>query len=61
MAALNRSPLTIPSSTSVASAAALTAVAAAGATPTKAEFDALLADVTEVRAQPNVLIAALTS
>jgi hypothetical protein len=42
-------------------AAALTAGAAAGATPTDAEFDALLADVTALRATVNELLAALRS
>lgn len=61
MTALNRFPLTISSSTSVSAAAALTAVVAAGATPTKAEYDALLADVTAVRSALNALVTALTS
>ena len=44
----------------VAAAAALTAVAAAGANPTKAEFDALLADVTALRTKLNAVLTALT-
>lgn len=40
-------------------AATLTASAAAGANPTKAEFDALLADVTEVRTKLNAAIVDL--
>ena len=46
--------------TAVAAPAALTAAAAAGATPTKAEFDALLADVTALRGKVGELITALT-
>lgn len=42
----------------VAAPAALTATAAAGATPTKAEFDALLADVTALR---NTVVALRTA
>jgi hypothetical protein len=40
-------------------AAALTAAAAAGAAPDDDEFDALLADVTQVRAKLNLAIADL--
>lgn len=43
----------------VAPAAALTAAAAAGANPTKAEFDALLADVTALRTKLNAALSAL--
>lgn len=43
----------------VTNAAAATAVAAAGATPTKAEFDALLADCNALRTKLNALLAAL--
>jgi len=43
----------------VTDAGALTAAAAAGANPTKAEFDALLADVTALRTKVNALLAAL--
>lgn len=39
--------------------AALTATAAAGANPTDAEFDALLADVTALRTVVNSLLAKL--
>lgn len=43
----------------VANAAAATAAAAVGATPTKAEFDALLADANALRTKLNALLAAL--
>ena len=43
----------------VADADAATAAAAAGATPTKAEFDALLADVNALRTTLNALLAAM--
>jgi hypothetical protein len=43
----------------VTNAAAATAAAAAGATPTKAEFDALLADVNALRTKLNALLAAM--
>lgn len=46
-------------SAAVADQAALTAVAAAGANPTKAEFDALLVDVTAARTKLNALLAAM--
>lgn len=42
-----------------ADSAALTAAAAAGATPTKAEYDALLADVTALHTVVNDLLAKL--
>jgi hypothetical protein len=42
-------------------AAALTAAAAAGAAPDAAEFDALLADVTEIRAKLNLAVADLAT
>ncbi|WP_030991798.1 hypothetical protein [Streptomyces sp. NRRL S-1813] len=45
--------------TAVANAAAATAAAAAGATPTKAEYDALLADVNALRTKVNALLAAM--
>lgn len=41
---------TKPQGVAVADAAALTSAAAAGATPTKAEYDALQADVAALRA-----------
>ena len=44
-----------------ATPAALTAVAAAGATPTDDEFDALLADVTEVRTQVAAAVVDLAA
>ncbi|MEL3944871.1 hypothetical protein [Streptomyces sp. LNU-CPARS28] len=43
----------------VTDAAAATAAAAAGATPTKAEYDALLADVNALRTKLNALLAAM--
>ncbi|MFE9192054.1 hypothetical protein ACFYL6_20860 [Micromonospora sp. NPDC007208] len=43
----------------VADAAALTSVVAAGANPTKAEYDALRADVTALRTKLNAALAAL--
>ncbi|MDX3294614.1 hypothetical protein PV569_12950 [Streptomyces scabiei] len=43
----------------VTNAAAATASAAAGATPTKAEFDALLADNNALRTKLNALLAAM--
>ncbi|MFJ1657164.1 hypothetical protein [Streptomyces anthocyanicus] len=43
----------------VTNAAAATATAAAGATPTKAEYDALLADVNALRTKYNALLAAM--
>ncbi|MER7813655.1 hypothetical protein ABZ714_30705 [Streptomyces sp. NPDC006798] len=43
----------------VTNAAAATASAAAGATPTKAEYDALLADVAALRTKLNAVLAAL--
>lgn len=43
----------------VANAAAATAAAAAGATPTKAEFDALLADANALRTTLNAALASL--
>lgn len=45
--------------TAVANAPAATAAAAAGATPTKAEYDALLADVNAIRTTTNALLASL--
>ncbi|PVC73474.1 hypothetical protein [Streptomyces sp. CS081A] len=45
----------------VTNVAAATASAAAGATPTKAEYDALLADVAAMRTKVNALLAALRS
>lgn len=45
--------------TLVAAPAALTATAAAGSAPTKAEFDALLADVTALRTTVDDLLSAL--
>lgn len=43
----------------VTNAAAATAAAAAGATPTKAEYDALLADCNALRTKLNALLAAM--
>ncbi|MCR8574680.1 hypothetical protein ACIPXV_02800 [Streptomyces libani] len=43
----------------VTNAANATAAAAAGATPTKAEYDALLADVNTLRTKVNALLAAM--
>lgn len=43
----------------VANPAAITSVVAAGATPTKAEYDALQADVVALRATVAALITAL--
>ncbi|WP_031095498.1 hypothetical protein [Streptomyces sp. NRRL S-15] len=43
----------------VADAAAVTSVVAAGATPTKAEYDALRADVLALRTKVNSLLAAM--
>jgi len=43
----------------VADAAALTSVVAAGANPTKVEYDALRVDVTNLRTKVNALLAAL--
>ncbi len=43
----------------VTDAAALTSVVAAGATPTKAEYDALRVDVTNLRTKVNALLAAM--
>lgn len=43
----------------VTNAPAATASAAAGATPTKAEYDALLADVNALRTKLNSLLAAM--
>jgi len=49
----------LPTGVAVADAAALTATTAAGATPTDDEFNALVADVTEVHTQLNALLTAL--
>ncbi|MFF9568495.1 hypothetical protein [Streptomyces sp. NPDC014685] len=43
----------------VPNAAAATAAAAAGETPTKAEYDALLADANALRTTVNALLAAM--
>lgn len=43
----------------VTNAAAATAAAAVGATPTKAEYDALLADTNALRTKLNALLAAM--
>ncbi|MFD8919453.1 hypothetical protein ACFV0Y_16740 [Streptomyces sp. NPDC059569] len=43
----------------VVNAVAATAIAAAGSTPTKAEYDALLADVNALRTKLNALLAAM--
>lgn len=43
----------------VADAAAITSVAAAGANPTKAEYDALRNDVIALRTKLNALLAAM--
>lgn len=43
----------------VADAAAVTSVVAAGANPTKAEYDALRADVLALRTKVNSLLAAM--
>lgn len=43
----------------VANAAALTSVVAAGAAPTKAEYDALRADVAALQSKLNALLGAL--
>lgn len=43
----------------VTNAAAATAVAAVGATPTKAEHDALLADTNALRTKLNALLASM--
>ncbi|MZF56940.1 hypothetical protein GTX53_24430 [Streptomyces sp. SID5594] len=43
----------------VTNAAAATAAAAAGATPTKAEYDALLADVNTLRTKLNQALTSL--
>ena len=43
----------------VADAAALTSVVAAGAAPTKAEYDALRVDVAALRTKLNALLAEL--
>ncbi len=43
----------------VTNAAAATAAAAAGPTPTKAAYDALLADVNALRTKLNALLAAM--
>jgi hypothetical protein len=43
----------------VANATNATAAAAAGSTPTKAEYDALLADVNTLRTKLNALLAAM--
>lgn len=56
-----RSTLGFGGSANVTDAAALTAAAAAGAAPDDDEFDALLADVTALRAKVNELLAALRS
>lgn len=48
----------VKQATTVAAPAAMTATAAAGATPTKAEYDALLADVTALRTTVANLLAA---
>lgn len=45
----------------VANAPAATAKAAADATPTKAEYDALLVDVNALRSKLNGLLAAMRS
>ena len=45
--------------TAVTNAAAATASVAAGATPTKAEYDALLADANALRTKVNQLLAAM--
>lgn len=45
--------------TAVTNAGAATASAAAGATPTKAEYDALLADANALRTKLNALLAAM--
>ena len=45
--------------TAVTDASALTSVVAAGATPTKAEYDALRTDVNNLRTKVNALLAAL--
>lgn len=49
----------LPQSAAVADAAALTSTVAAGATPTKAEFDALRADVSALHTKLNAALAAL--
>lgn len=46
--------------THVAAAAALTSAAAAGATPTKAEHDAVVNDLVALRSTLNAALAALT-
>ncbi|MEV7867478.1 hypothetical protein AB0P17_15555 [Streptomyces sp. NPDC088124] len=43
----------------VTNATAATAAAAAGATPTKAEYDALLADTNALRTKLNALLTSL--
>lgn len=48
-----------PRGAAVADPAAITSVAAAGATPTKAEYDALRADVVALRGTVAALITAL--
>lgn len=50
----------ITQAANVAAPAALTATAAAGANPTKAEFDALLDDVTALRTKVAAILTALT-
>lgn len=50
---------TIKGATPVADAAAITSVVAAGANPTKAEYDTLRADVVALRTKLNELLDAL--
>lgn len=50
---------TITGNTAVASVASADGVAAAGATPTKAEYDVVVALVNELKAQVNALLVQL--
>lgn len=58
---LNRHPLSINSGADVTDLAALTAAAAAGSTPTQAEFGKVVDDLTAIHATLADLVDALTS
>lgn len=56
---LGRHGVTFSEATTVADAGAITSVVAAGANPTKAEYDALRVDVIALRTKLNELLDAL--
>lgn len=57
---LNKYLPAVSADTTIEAAPALTAAAAAGSTPTKAEFDKLLDDVTAIRTSLNGVVSALS-